>query len=201
MAHFAEHMLMLGGLPFGATPVIISAKLFRTLQDTLGDAADELVNWIHRVDESRSELRELNDLSFARVDSRFNEHRHWTEAQFSEFRRTVGADLAELRQGLSDVRGELKELRGGLTDVRGELKELRGGLTDVRGELKELRDGLSEVRGDQRELREVTLPGLREQIHTLDGALRTEIARSEARLLKWSFAFWVTAILTIIGLA
>ena len=148
----------------------ISARLYRSLQNTLGDAAEDLVTWMQRMDENRSELRELNDLSFARVDSRFSEQRHWIDAQFAEFRRTVDADLAELRQ----------EMQAGFTRTR---EEWQTGVASVREDL---------VTG---------LAGVREEVRGVDATLRTEIARSEARLLRWSFVFWATAILTMVSLA
>jgi hypothetical protein len=49
----------------------IAARLSRTLYDTLGhEAAEVMVDWMQQVDTHRSELRELHDLSFARIDAR-----------------------------------------------------------------------------------------------------------------------------------
>lgn len=169
----------------------ISARLFRTLQDTLGEAADDLVTWMQRVDEHRSELRDLNDLSFARVESRFNEERHWHSAQLSEFRRTLDADLAELRQ----------EMRAGFALVREENLAALGAFRDeIKGELG---DGLTSLRESQHTLERslrADFAGLRESQHTLDGNLRADLARVEARLIRWSFAFWATTMLTLVAL-
>jgi hypothetical protein len=78
----------------------IAAKLSRTLYDTLGDeAAEAMVDWMHRGDTQRSELRELNDLSFARIDARFGEARAESERRFAEAR----ADL-DLRFARVDTR-------------------------------------------------------------------------------------------------
>jgi hypothetical protein len=53
----------------------------REFHQTLGDeAGDDLVTWMQQVDAQRAELRELNELNFARFDAR------------------VSAAVAELRQ-------------------------------------------------------------------------------------------------------
>ena len=50
----------------------ITEKLSRKLHETLGDeAGDAMVDWMHRMDAQRAELRELNELNFARIDERF----------------------------------------------------------------------------------------------------------------------------------
>jgi hypothetical protein len=72
----------------------IAATLSRTLYDTLGDeAAEAMVDWMQRVDTQRSELRELNDLSFARIDARFGEARAEMDLRFTQ----VDTRFAELR--------------------------------------------------------------------------------------------------------
>ena len=55
----------------------ISARLSRTLHVALGeDAAADMVTWMQGIDSSRSELRELNELSLARLEGRISEVRH-----------------------------------------------------------------------------------------------------------------------------
>jgi uncharacterized protein YPO0396 len=49
----------------------ITAKLSRKLYETFGDeAAGDMVDWMHQVDAQRAELRELNELNFARFEAR-----------------------------------------------------------------------------------------------------------------------------------
>jgi hypothetical protein len=57
------------------TSVPVTAKLSRKFYETLGDeVANELVGWFNEVDATyRLELRELNDLNFARFDARVGE--------------------------------------------------------------------------------------------------------------------------------
>lgn len=52
----------------------VPPKLSHRLRDALGEeAAVEMVDWMQRVDAQRGELRDLNELNFARIDARFRE--------------------------------------------------------------------------------------------------------------------------------
>jgi hypothetical protein len=76
----------------------IAAKLSRKLYDTLGsEAAEAMVDWMQQVETQRSELRELSDLSFARIDARFGEARAESDARFVEVLAQMDVRLAELR--------------------------------------------------------------------------------------------------------
>jgi hypothetical protein len=86
----------------------IAAKLSRTLYDTLGDeAAEAMVDWMQRVDTQRSELRELNDLSFARIDARFGEARAASDLRFAELRDEMHTGFATLEAKLDRRFAEL----------------------------------------------------------------------------------------------
>jgi hypothetical protein len=66
------------------------------------DVADELVNWLNQIDTSnRAELRELNELNFARFDVKL-------EQRIVEVK-------AEVREAVSSVRDEMRALEGRLT--------------------------------------------------------------------------------------
>ena|SRR6266571_1107997 len=95
----------------------ITAKLSRKFYDKLGDdVANELVEWFNKVDATyRADLRELNELNFARFDAKL-------EQRLVEFRSELRRELAELR---AEFRGELAGLRG----------ELGGGLAGLKAEL------------------------------------------------------------------
>ena len=76
----------------------LTARLSRTLHDALGnEAAADLVDWMQQVDTQRAELRELNELNYARFDSRMNELRDVTAARLGEFRHELRADISDLR--------------------------------------------------------------------------------------------------------
>jgi hypothetical protein len=69
----AERTLTLGTEPFsGEAPVPITAKLSRQFYEKFGDSVvNELVDLLNNVDfNSRSELRDVNELNFARFDAK-----------------------------------------------------------------------------------------------------------------------------------
>jgi hypothetical protein len=79
----------------------ISARLSRTLQQRLGDgAADDLVNWMVKVDASRSELRELMESYNARIDGRFAEQQSRIDSRFAEQQIRMDAGFAQLESRL-----------------------------------------------------------------------------------------------------
>jgi hypothetical protein len=83
----------------------ITAVLSRTLHDALGDeAAADLVEWMQHVDTQRSELRELNELSFARIDSRFKENDARFDAARHEMLTEVGKLRMEMHDGFADAK-------------------------------------------------------------------------------------------------
>src|SRR2546427_5295305 len=84
----------------------VTAKLSRSFYEKLGDdVANELVDWFNKVDATyRSELKEQNDLNFARFDAKL-------EQRVAELRQEVKSGLAELR---SDLRTEIANLRADL---------------------------------------------------------------------------------------
>lgn len=90
----------------------VTARLSKAFYDKLGEqVANELVEWFNLVDLTyRSELRELNELNFARFDAK------------------VGERLAELRSDLrTELHTELAKLRSELHD---EIAEVRSSLSN-----------------------------------------------------------------------
>ncbi|CAN5836737.1 hypothetical protein BH24GEM1_BH24GEM1_30140 [soil metagenome] len=88
----------------------VTAKLSKRFSDVLGeDVANELVEWFNAVDLAyRTDLRELNDLNFARFDAKL-------EQRVAELR-------AEFRTELHQVRTEVQQLR---TDLHTGLHQVR----------------------------------------------------------------------------
>lgn len=79
----------------------ITARLSHKLRETLGDeAAEDMVGWMQLVDTQRAELRELNELNFARFDARL-------AAEVAGLRQGMRVGFAELRQEMSRVRADL----------------------------------------------------------------------------------------------
>jgi chromosome segregation ATPase len=97
----------------------ITGRLTRKLYETLGeDAANEMVDWMHRVDSQRAELRDLNELNFSR-----------TEARFAE----MNGRLEEIEARLEKVEARLDRLEPHLGDME---HRLGAGLADVRRDLE-----------------------------------------------------------------
>jgi hypothetical protein len=101
----------------------ITAALSRTLHEALGpEAAADLVDWMQTVDSHRLELRELNELNYARVDSRMNamdsrfdrmesrlgEFRHEMRAEFSDHRRETQAGLTDLKIAIAGLEARME---------------------------------------------------------------------------------------------
>jgi hypothetical protein len=110
----AERIVIVSPTPSAGPPVPVTAKLSKRFYDVLGeDVANELVEWFNAVDLAyRSDLRELNELNFARFDAKL-------EQRLAEFR---GELLVELRTGLHQVRTEVNQVR---TDLHTEILQVR----------------------------------------------------------------------------
>jgi len=98
--------------------VPVTAKLSQKLYDKLGeDVANELVDWFNAVDATyRADLRELNELNFARFDAKLEQRLAEQEAnwdrRFAEldvkWERRIAELRVELATGLADVKSGLK---------------------------------------------------------------------------------------------
>ena len=104
----------------------VTAKLSRKFYEKLGDdVANELVEWFNAVDATyRADLRELNELNFARFDAKLEQRLaeldakwvgRWTELDAKWAGRWTELD-AKLEQRLAELHGklvaELSTLRG-----------------------------------------------------------------------------------------
>jgi hypothetical protein len=97
--------------------VPVTARLSKRFYDVLGeDVANELVDWFNAVDLTyRADLRELNELNFARFDAKL-------EQRLAELRAELRQEIAELRAGLrTEIAGLRVEFRTELHQVRTEL--------------------------------------------------------------------------------
>ena len=93
----------------------VSARLSHRLHDTLGeDAGGDLVTWMQTVDASRTELRELNELTVSRLESRIGEVRHELRADISALRAETHAGIAELKVALAGVESKIDRRFGDL---------------------------------------------------------------------------------------
>jgi hypothetical protein len=110
-------MLRLSPGPQTEDYVPVTAKLSKRFYDVLGeDIANELVDWFNAVDLTyRADLRELNELNFARFDGKL-------EQRLAELRAELRQEIAELRAELGGEIAELRtEMRTGLHGLRADL--------------------------------------------------------------------------------
>ena len=102
----------------------VTAKLSRKFYDALGDeVANELVEWFNQVDLTyRTELRELNELNFARFDAKLEQRVAASEARLQQRITTLDAKIdqrvtelrAEFGQGFTQMDAKLDRLRAEL---------------------------------------------------------------------------------------
>ena len=80
----------------------VTARLSKAFYERLGEqVANELVEWFNAVDASyRTELRELNDLNFARFDAKL-------EQRIAEVKAELHQEIGALRTELGSLRSDL----------------------------------------------------------------------------------------------
>jgi hypothetical protein len=88
----AERIVIMSPTPSASPTVPVTAKLSKRFYDVLGeDIANELVDWFNAVDLTyRTDLRELNELNFARFDAKL-------EQRLAELRAALREEIAEFR--------------------------------------------------------------------------------------------------------
>ena len=89
----------------------MTAKLSRRFYEKLGDdVANELVEWFNQVDATyRADLREFNELNFARFDSKLDQFRARFDAKLDQLESRVDVKLGQLESRF-DVK--LSQLEG-----------------------------------------------------------------------------------------
>ena len=88
-------------------PVPVTAKLSREFYEKFGDKiADEFVNWFNQVDATcHADLRELNELNFARFDAKLEQRLAQLEAKVVQIE-------AKMAQGMAEFRAEIERRLG-----------------------------------------------------------------------------------------
>ena len=81
----------------------VTAKLSRKFYETFGDdIANELVDWFNMVDATyQSELRELNELNYARFEAKLEQRIAELRAEMQVSFATVNAQFAQLEARLT----------------------------------------------------------------------------------------------------
>jgi len=88
----------------------VTAKLSRKFYETFGDdIANELVEWFNQVDASyRTDLRELNELNFARFDASLKQQMAELEARLE---RRISQVAAEFEKRFAELEAKFESLR------------------------------------------------------------------------------------------
>ena len=80
----------------------VTARLSKRFYETFGDEiANELVEWFNAVDAAyRSELRDINELNFARFDAKLEQRLAHFEARMAEFETRLERRMGEVQQSM-----------------------------------------------------------------------------------------------------
>ena len=117
MAVPAERIVIVVTSPAESTRMPVTAKLSRKFYDRFGDElTNELVEWFNLVDATyRGDLRELNELNFARFDAKL-------EQRVAQLDAKLERRLTQLEQRIVELRADLRtEFAAGLTSLEGRL--------------------------------------------------------------------------------
>jgi predicted nucleic acid-binding Zn-ribbon protein len=110
------------------------AKLSERFYQKFGhDSVEELVNWLNQMDTTyRTDLREVNELNFARFDAKL-------EQRLAELRADLRQEIAAQGRDLTKIGGELRtemaDLRTDMADLRTDMADLRTDMAAHRAEL------------------------------------------------------------------
>jgi hypothetical protein len=88
----------------------VTVKLSQRFYEKFGhDLVGELVDWFNQMDTTyRSDLRELNDVNFARFDAKLEQRLSQFEAKLEQrLTESTAALRTEIRTGLADQRADL----------------------------------------------------------------------------------------------
>jgi len=139
----------------------VTAKLSKAFYDKLGhQVADELVEWFNSVDATyRGDLRDLNELNFARFDAKVEQRMTTLEARLEQ--RIVALE-AKFEQRMTVLEAKVEQRMAALE--------------------AKVEQRAAELRAEFR------------------SALAGEVGRLRSDLIKWSFVFFVSAALAVLGL-
>jgi len=164
--------------PRARMPVTI--KLSRKFYEKLGeDLANELVDWFNKVDATyRGDLREVNELNFARFDAKL-------EQRLVELDAKWGSKWSALDAKLEQRLVELDAKWGSKWSALDAKLEQRVAQLHA-----DLQTGLATLKGE-----------LLAEIGKLRGETTAAIARAQSTTVKWMFRFWAPTAAGIVATA
>ena len=152
------------------------------------ELVEELVGWLNQMDTTyRTDLREPNELNFARFDAKL-------EQRVSEVK-------AELRQEVEQLR---VELRAGLAELRKVLHEevagLRGEFGAALGRMQgEFGAALGRMQGEFGAALGRTQGEFGAALGRVQGEFRGDLRAQTAVLVKWILGIWLATVPTLAG--
>ena len=187
------------------------AKLSEQFYQKFGhDLVEELVSYLNGMDATyRADLRELNELNFARFDAKLEQR---VAEVKSEVRQEVEQLRVELRAGLAELRGALHaEVAGLRGEVDAALGRMRGELGGALGRMQgELGDALGRMQGEfggalgriQGEFGGAlgTMQGeFGAALGRVQGEFRGDLKAQTGVLVKWILGIWLATVPTLAG--
>src|ERR1051325_5998211 len=165
----------IAGIDLGSHSMPITAKLSKEFYDKFGHPlVDELVNWFNQVDATyRTELRDLNEVNFARFDAKWEQRAAQLDAKWEQRAAQFEAKLeqqaarfdAKLEQSAAQFEAKLEQRTG---ELRSEIAGLRA----------DLQAGLAR----------------------LEGGLLARLGMAEGRLARLTLLLWIATLGTLTGL-
>ena len=163
----------------------ITAKFSKAFYDKLGhEIADEMVNWFNQADTAyRTQLRELNDLNYARFEAKLEQFDAKMDQRFVEQDAKLEARFAAIDQRFAEQDAK-SERRFAIVDQRFAEQDTKS----------ERRFGESDTKWERR------FGDLSARVDKIAAIVEAQPHAIQANLLKWMVVLWATTILAIVGL-
>ncbi len=159
----------------------VTAKLSKKFYETLGEEiANELVDWFNQVDATyRSELRDLNELNFARFDAKLEQR------------------IAEVRADIAVLHGKVESQVDALNREVDALNRKSDAQVDA---INHRADAQVDALNHKVDAQVDALSSkLDTQAESLRDYMDSRIDSLRAELIKWMFLFWLGTVATVLG--
>jgi hypothetical protein len=167
----------------------VTAKLSKQFYDRLGDEiANELVDWFNKVDDTyRTELRDLNELNFARFDAKLEQRATGVEAKLEQ--RIIALEV-KLEQRIAALEVKLDQRIAALEVKLGQR------IADLEVTLGRRVSGVEAALRAEMVTMEKSLSG---EISKTRVELYAVIADTRSDLMRWMFGLWATQMVALTG--
>ncbi|HEX9693320.1 MAG TPA: hypothetical protein VGA22_14600 [Gemmatimonadales bacterium] len=164
----------------------VTAKLSQAFYEQLGEQiANELVDWFNQVDATyRHDLRELNELNFARFDAKLEQRVVETHARIDRMDTKLNGRIDQMG---TELNGRIDQMG---TELNGRIDQMG---TELNARIDQLGTELN-ARIDQ------LGASLRIEMANLEKRLEKRIGQMGQDFVRWSFVFWAAAMAAIVGL-